>query len=148
MIRRVIELRHLIVKWCPPKVSLRLPPPASESPFPWEYVNLDRFLIDLKLPPSAQEVCVCVCVCARARARVRSRVQGVCKQSLSPRSPIALKTCTPKYMQVPVPRYIKENNEHAIRFRDNFLSKTMKVGRGWFDSFSFESSDCGTYVVM
>ena len=45
-----------------------------------------------------------MCVCARARVR------GVCKQSQSPLSPIALKTCTPKCMQV---RMLKKKNAAA-----------------------------------
>jgi len=49
---RVVELKHRLVKWNPPNTDLR----GSEEPFPWEYVNLDEILVDLKLPPETIEV--------------------------------------------------------------------------------------------
>mmetsp|Transcript_218 Transcript_218/g.256 ORF Transcript_218/g.256 Transcript_218/m.256 type:complete len:881 (+) Transcript_218:50-2692(+) len=56
IIQRVIQLKHLLVKWNPPRSELQPKPPAPEIPFPWEYVNLDDILADLKLPPEALEV--------------------------------------------------------------------------------------------
>ena len=54
VMRRVIELRHLIVKWNPrPDIQ---PTSGLEFPVPWEYVCLDDILVDLKLPPEALEV--------------------------------------------------------------------------------------------
>lgn len=58
VIRRVLELKHELVKWNPPNVDLRLPPPASEESFPWDYVNLDDILVDLKLPPDTLDIAV------------------------------------------------------------------------------------------
>ncbi len=48
-----MELKHDLVKWNPPNPDVRTVP---ESNFPWEYVNLDDLLVDLKLPPSLLEV--------------------------------------------------------------------------------------------
>jgi IQ and AAA domain-containing protein len=56
IMERVIQLRHLIVKWNPPRPELQPKSPAPEIPFPWEYVNLDDILADLKLPPESLEV--------------------------------------------------------------------------------------------
>merc|ERR1711988_456968 len=56
VMQRVIELKHMLVKWSPPRASLQPPPPAPEQPFPWEYPNLDDILVDLKLPPETLEV--------------------------------------------------------------------------------------------
>ena len=49
---RVVELKHRLVKWNPPNMDVR----NSKDPFPWEYVNLDEILVDLKLPPETIEV--------------------------------------------------------------------------------------------
>ena len=49
---RVVELKHRLVKWNPPNMDVR----NSPDPFPWEYVNLDEILVDLKLPPETIEV--------------------------------------------------------------------------------------------
>jgi hypothetical protein len=35
---------------------MRKPPPAPEEPLPWEYVNLDDIIVDLKLRPETLEV--------------------------------------------------------------------------------------------
>lgn len=51
VMRRVVELRHRLVKWNPPN-----PDVGTAEPFPWEYVNLDDMLVDLKLPPETLEV--------------------------------------------------------------------------------------------
>ena len=56
VMQRVVELKHLLVKWSPPRADLQPPPPAQEMPFPWEYPNLDDILVDLKLPPETLEV--------------------------------------------------------------------------------------------
>ncbi|RLN47713.1 hypothetical protein BBJ29_000583 [Phytophthora kernoviae] len=50
---RVVELKHLLVKWNPPSPDVMTQPERS---FPWEYVNLDDILVDLKLPPETLEV--------------------------------------------------------------------------------------------
>eukprot|EP00644_Phytophthora_capsici_P000370 jgi/Phyca11/525644/estExt2_fgenesh1_pm.C_PHYCAscaffold_40197 len=50
---RVVELKHLLVKWNPPNPDVMTQPERS---FPWEYVNLDDILVDLKLPPETLEV--------------------------------------------------------------------------------------------
>lgn len=50
---RVVELKHDLVKWNPPNPSIQTKP---ERNFPWEYVNLDDILVDLKLPPETLEV--------------------------------------------------------------------------------------------
>jgi hypothetical protein len=44
------------VKWNPPNPDMRKPPPALEEPFPWEYVNLDDIIVDLKLRPETLEI--------------------------------------------------------------------------------------------
>jgi len=56
VMQRVLELRHLIVKWNPrPDIQ---PASGPELPLAWEYVCLDDVLADLKLPPEALEVTV------------------------------------------------------------------------------------------
>ena len=59
-------------------MDLKTPPPNPPAPFPWEYVDLDALLVDLKLPPSA--------------------------------------------LEVPVPRYIKEDRQEKMALRDKWLS--------------------------
>lgn len=44
------------MKWNPPNPDMRKPPPALEEPFPWEYVNLDDIIVDLKLRPETLEI--------------------------------------------------------------------------------------------
>ena len=48
---RVLELKHALVRWCPRNPDVA---PSNTKlpvfPFPWEYVNLDDMLVDLKLP--------------------------------------------------------------------------------------------------
>merc|ERR1712185_727126 len=83
VMRRVIELKHALVEWNPPRTDLQPAPPAQERPFPWEYVNLDDILVDLKLPPET--------------------------------------------LEVPVPRYFKENNGKDIRLRDKVLSSYTQL---------------------
>lgn len=58
VIRRVLELKHELVKWNPPNVDMRFPPPAPAQPFPWDYVNLDDILVDLKLSPDTLDLAV------------------------------------------------------------------------------------------
>lgn len=58
VIRRVLELKHELVKWNPPNANMRLPPPAPEEAFPWDYVNLDDILVDLKLSPDTLDIAV------------------------------------------------------------------------------------------
>lgn len=50
---RVVELKHDLVKWNPPNPDVQTQPERS---FPWEYVNLDDILVDLKLPPETLEI--------------------------------------------------------------------------------------------
>ena len=55
---RVMELKLMLVRWNPPNPDL-VPPDSktgAKFPFPWEYVNLDDILVDLKLPPATLEV--------------------------------------------------------------------------------------------
>ncbi|CEG47354.1 iq and aaa domain-containing [Plasmopara halstedii] len=50
---RVVELKHQLVKWNFPNPDVMTQPERS---FPWEYVNLDNILVDLKLPPETIEI--------------------------------------------------------------------------------------------
>ena len=49
---RVVELKQLLIKWNPK------PPPLKDEqrPVPFNYVNFDDILVDLKLPPDTLEV--------------------------------------------------------------------------------------------
>ena len=42
---RIVELKHRLVEWNPPN------PNVAPYPLPWEYVNFDEILQDLKMPP-------------------------------------------------------------------------------------------------
>jgi hypothetical protein len=53
---RVVELKHLLVKWNPPNPDVKKGDFPQERNFPWEYINLDDILVDLKLPPETLEV--------------------------------------------------------------------------------------------
>ena len=54
---RVVELKLCLVKWNPPNPDVApSESPLPPFPFPWEYVNLDDLLVDLKLPPKSLEV--------------------------------------------------------------------------------------------
>lgn len=86
MIRRVIELKHALVKYNPPNPAVRRGPGKPEKLFPWEYVSLDDILVDLKLPPET--------------------------------------------LEVPVPRYFKENSLAVHRVRDKIVESYMKVRHG------------------
>jgi len=55
VIRRVVELKHDLVRWNPPNSYVRIPS-GPEEPFPWEYVHLDDILVDLKLSPETLEI--------------------------------------------------------------------------------------------
>lgn len=55
VIKRVIELKHDLVRWNPPNSYVRIPQ-GPEEPFPWEYVHLDDILVDLKLSPDTLEI--------------------------------------------------------------------------------------------
>ncbi len=53
----MLELKHSLVRWCPRNPDLGPGNPKVVSvPFPWEYVNLDDMLVDLKLPAYLLEV--------------------------------------------------------------------------------------------
>ena len=67
VIKRVVELKHALVKWNPPNPDVKRPQGQPEKAFPWEYVNLDDILVDLKLPPETLEVRARAAA-ARARA--------------------------------------------------------------------------------
>ena len=56
VIRRVVELKHALVKWNPPNKDVQNTVGGIDENFPWEYVNLDDILVDLKLPPETLEV--------------------------------------------------------------------------------------------
>ncbi|KAJ1457758.1 hypothetical protein M885DRAFT_514814 [Pelagophyceae sp. CCMP2097] len=86
VIRRVLELKHALVKYNPPNPAVRRAPGKPEKAFAWEYVNLDDILVDLKLPPET--------------------------------------------LEVPVPRYFKENSVAARRVRDRIVAGYMKVRHG------------------
>jgi len=83
---RVVELRHLMVKWNPPRADMQPPAPLPEMSFPCEYVNLSDVLEDMKLPPET--------------------------------------------LEVPVPRYFRENNAAAQKLRDRLLSGYCKLKHG------------------
>lgn len=85
VIRRVIELRHMLVKWYPPNPDVTVDA-GDQPPFPWEYVNLDDILSDLKLPPST--------------------------------------------MEVPIPRYFKEDSAHHHNTRDKMVKVMMGMAHG------------------
>ena len=51
VICRVINLRHLLVKWAPPNPDV-LTKDGTQQPFSWEYVDLDRTLRELHAAPS------------------------------------------------------------------------------------------------
>lgn len=81
VIRRIIELKHELVRWNPPNSYVRIPQGPEEA-FPWEYINLDDILVDLKLSPET--------------------------------------------LEVPIPRYFKEDHANVINQRDNFLKAYMQ----------------------
>lgn len=86
VIRRVLELKNELVKWNPPNPDLQLPLPAQEEGFPWEYINLDDILVDLKLPPET--------------------------------------------LDVPVPRYFREDSAAEISARDKLVLGYMQLKHG------------------
>lgn len=55
VICRVINLRHLLVKWCPPNTDVASNG-ENQAPFPWEYFDLDRELKELCVSPAKLEV--------------------------------------------------------------------------------------------
>jgi hypothetical protein len=48
---RVVELKHRLVHWNTPNPDVR-----DGFPFPWEYINFDEALFDLKLSPDVLEL--------------------------------------------------------------------------------------------
>lgn len=57
VIKRVIELKHELVKWNPPNTFVKMTTANNiEVAFPWEYVHLDDILVDLKLSPDSLEI--------------------------------------------------------------------------------------------
>ena len=51
---RVINLRHLLAKWCPPNPDVASKV-GSQAPFPWEYFDLDKELKELCVSPANLE---------------------------------------------------------------------------------------------
>ena len=82
VIRRILELKNELVKWNPPNSYLKMPK-GPEVAFPWEYINLDDILVDLKLSPTT--------------------------------------------LEIPVPKYFKEDNGSNIAQRDRLVSGYMKL---------------------
>ena len=82
VIKRVIELKHDLVKWNPPNAYVRIPQ-GHEEAFPWEYVHLDDILVDLKLSPET--------------------------------------------LEIPVPRYFREDNLRRLEQRDRLVSGYMRL---------------------
>lgn len=54
VIARIINLRHLLSKWCPPNPDV-LAKGGIQAPFPWEYLDLNKELRELAVPPSKLE---------------------------------------------------------------------------------------------
>jgi hypothetical protein len=48
---RILDLKEKLVKWNPVHPDLMGQSASLQNPFPWEYVQLDDILVDLKLPP-------------------------------------------------------------------------------------------------
>lgn len=84
VIRRVLELKHELVKWNPPNVDVRFPPPAPEQAFPWDYVNLDDILVDLKLSPDTLDIAVPRYNLAREEAMEPREREGWLRKKSSP----------------------------------------------------------------
>jgi DNA polymerase III delta prime subunit len=103
VIRRVCELKHMLVKWNLPNPDVRVEPGAVQPHFPWEYVNLDDILQDLKLPPMT--------------------------------------------MEVPVPRYFKEDNLRSLKHRDKIVAGYMKLKLGLESVPVEESTGAGEGVA-
>ena len=77
----LIILKHRLVYWNPPN------PDVGAAPFPWEYVNLDDILVDLKLPPETLEVPIPHYFLEDRRAEIRNRnklVEGYMHLKLPP----------------------------------------------------------------
>ena len=55
VICRVINLRHLLVKWCPPNPDVLSKGGGNQPPFPWEYLDINEVLAELSVPPSRLE---------------------------------------------------------------------------------------------
>lgn len=65
VVGRVIHLRHLLVKWCPPNPDAVPKGSAAagggseisnQAPFPWEYIDLSNQLKELSLTPDQLEI--------------------------------------------------------------------------------------------
>ncbi|KAL7536431.1 hypothetical protein ACHAXR_007155 [Thalassiosira sp. AJA248-18] len=54
VIRRVINLRYLLAKWCPPNRDV-LSKSGAQAPFTWEYFDISEELKELSVPPSKVE---------------------------------------------------------------------------------------------
>ena len=54
VILRVINLRHLLTKWCPPNQDV-LSKSGAQASFPWEYLDLNKDMRALSIPPSKLE---------------------------------------------------------------------------------------------
>ena len=91
VMQRVVELKHSLVKYSPPP-----PVVQQDKSFPWEYVNLDSVLVDLKLPPDT--------------------------------------------LEVPVPKYFREDSAEARKVRDKIVEGYMQVKHG-VPEIPLESSD-------
>eukprot|EP00753_Platysulcus_tardus_P020054 PLAT7719.1.p1 GENE.PLAT7719.1~~PLAT7719.1.p1 ORF type:complete len:919 (+),score=579.46 PLAT7719.1:53-2758(+) len=90
---RTVQLKHLLVHWNPVNEDMYGMPPDSEvkprlarRPMPWEYVDLDDLLVDLKLPPDT--------------------------------------------LEVPIPRFFKEDRAAALQGRDRMVLGLNRVKHG------------------
>ena len=97
VIRRIIELKHDLVKWNPPNSFVRIRVGPEEA-FPWEYVNLDDILVDLKLLPDT--------------------------------------------LEIPVPKYFKEDLSHQLNERDKLVQGYMRIKHNTDSIYLSDSFDC------
>jgi hypothetical protein len=79
---RIVQLKHALVFWHPVNKNVK----EDGMPFPWEYVNFDEILVDLKLSPET--------------------------------------------LNVPVPRYFKEDRVEETKARDRLVQAYMNSNHG------------------
>ena len=121
---RVVELKHLLVKWNPPNPDCTIPEGAGpERNFPWEYVNLDDILMDLKLPPEALEVPV-------PRYFIEDNIRRIKGRELLVRGYMNILLPPPNNNDVPVE--VEEDPDDAIDFRtvEEAVARIQKNERG------------------
>ena len=113
VVSRVINLRHLLVKWAPPNADV-ISKDAAQQPFPWEYVDFNQALKELHVPPSQLEIATPSFLIDDSLQRIRSRNAFVASRLLEKFGPEVIPLEEKKWVVEPLAT-VSTEKEHRER---------------------------------